>query len=135
MDPIVAIVALFSLIFYFLTSINVARARRASGIDAPTMTGHPQLERAVRVQMNTLEWLPIFLVTLWVFDLFTPKPYGGLIAAALGVVWIVGRILYLNGYMLEPSKRSQGFAIQALACVVLLLGGFGGALWSLIGGH
>jgi uncharacterized membrane protein YecN with MAPEG domain len=134
MDAIVAIVTLFSLIFYFLTSINVARARGVSGIDAPTMTGHPQLERAVRVQMNTLEWLPIFLVTLWLFDVFTPKPYGGLVAAALGVVWIVGRILYLTGYMSDPAKRSRGFAIQALSCAVLLIGAFGGATWSLIRG-
>jgi uncharacterized membrane protein YecN with MAPEG domain len=134
MDAIVAIVALLSLLFYFWTSLNVAQARGVSKIDAPAMTGHPQLERAVRVQTNTLEWLPIFLVSLWLFDLFVAKPYGAWIAAALGVIWIAGRYIYMTGYMAEPGKRSLGFMIQALACLVLLLGALGGAVWAMIRG-
>ena len=38
---------------------------KVSGIDAPAMTGHPEFERAVRAHANTLEWLPIFLPSLW----------------------------------------------------------------------
>jgi len=134
MDAIVAIVALLSILFYFWTSLNVARARGVSKIDAPQMTGHPQLERAVRVQMNTLEWLPIYLITLWLFDVFTPKPYGGWIAAGLGVVWIIGRALYLTGYMADPAQRSTGFITQALSCAILLVGALGGAIWALVRG-
>ncbi len=132
MDALVAIVALLSLLFYFYTVINVGRARGISKIAAPAMTGHPQLERAVRVQTNTLEWLPIFLVSLWLFDLFIPRPFGALIAAALGVVWIFGRFLYLTGYMADPAKRSAGFLTQTSSCAVLLIGALGGAVWSLI---
>jgi uncharacterized membrane protein YecN with MAPEG domain len=132
MDALVAIVALLSLLFYFYTVINVGRARGISKIAAPAMTGHPQLERAVRVQANTLEWLPIFLVSLWLFDLFIPRPFGALIAAALGVVWIFGRFLYLTGYMADPAKRSAGFLTQTSSCAVLLIGALGGAVWSLI---
>ena len=132
MDALVAIVALLSLLFYFYTAFNVGRARGISKIEAPTMTGHPQLERAVRVQTNTLEWLPIFLVSLWLFDLFIPRPFGALIAAALGVVWIFGRFLYLTGYMADPAKRSAGFLTQTSSCAVLLIGALGGAVWSLI---
>jgi uncharacterized membrane protein YecN with MAPEG domain len=132
MDALVAIVALLSLLFYFYTVINVGRARGISKIAAPAMTGHPQLERAVRVQANTLEWLPIFLVSLWLFDLFIPRPFGAWIAAALGVVWIFGRFLYLTGYMVDPAKRSAGFLTQLSSCAVLLIGALGGAVWSLI---
>ena len=131
MDPIVAIVALLALLFYFATSMNVGLARRATGIAAPTMTGADQLERAVRVQMNTLEWLPIFLLSLWLFDLFIPKPAGAGIGAGLGLVWIGGRILYLTGYMADPAKRSAGFLVQFVCCSLLLFGALGGAVWAL----
>ena len=132
MDAFVAIVALLSLLFYFYTCLNVGRARGVSKIDAPAMTGHPQLERAVRVQGNTLEWLPIFLVSLFLFDLFIPKPFGAWMAAVLGVIWILGRYMYMTGYMADPAKRSAGFGVQALSCAVLLFGALGGAVWSLI---
>ena len=133
MDPIDAIVALLSLLFYFATIMNVGLARRATGIAAPTMTGAAQLERAVRVQMNTLEWLPIFLVSLWLFDLFIPKPLGAGVAAGLGLIWIGGRILYLTGYMADPAKRSAGFLVQFVCCMALLFGALGGAVWALFG--
>ncbi len=132
MDPAVAIVALLSLLFYSYTGYNVGLARRVSQIHAPTMTGHPQLERAVRVQINTLEWLPIFLVSLFLFDLFIPRPYGAWIATIAGLVWIAGRHLYLTGYMTDPARRSAGFMTQGLSCVVLLFGALGGAAWAMI---
>ena len=47
------------------------------------------------------------------------------------LVWIIGRILYLTGYSKAVEKRSPGFAIQALVCIVLWLGAFGAAAWSL----
>jgi glutathione S-transferase len=123
MDPIIAVFTLAVILFYFWTSFGVAKARGVSEIKAPAMTGHPQLERAVRVHYNMLEWLPIFLPTLWLFAYFVPAPYGRWGALALGIVWVVGRILYQSGYM-----------IQALACIGLMLGAFGGAIWALTQG-
>jgi len=131
MDALVAAVTMAAILFYFWTIYNVGLARRASGISAPAMTGHDQLDRAVRVQTNTLEWMPIFLPLLWLFAVFIPHPYGAFGASALGVVWILGRYLYMTGYMTDPANRSTGFMIQAMACVVLLVGALGGSLWSL----
>ena len=131
MHALVAVVALAATFFYFWTGMGVARARGVSKIDAPTMTGHPTLERAVRVQMNTLEWMPIFLVSLFLFDGFVAAPYGAYGAALMGVVWIVGRILYQQGYMADPGKRSTGFLVQAVACIVLFVGALIGALMRL----
>jgi uncharacterized membrane protein YecN with MAPEG domain len=91
------------------------------------------LERAVRVQANTLEWLPIFLPSLWLCHLFwQPQDQTGIIVAAIGVVWIVGRILYALGYVVDPSKREMGFLIQFLASIALLLGALGKAVMVLI---
>ncbi len=122
-----AIVSLLSLLAYFSMVMQVGRARGKSGINAPVMTGDPLLERAVRVQMNTLEWLPVFLVSLWLFAFYANE----LIAAGVGVVWIIGRLLYSAGYMADPAKRSAGFLVQLLACAVLLLGALGKIVFSL----
>jgi uncharacterized membrane protein YecN with MAPEG domain len=117
----VAIVTILALLLYFWMSLQVAGARRKSGVAAPAMTGDPLLERAVRVHYNTLEWLPIFLAGLWLFAIY----WSDLVAAALGLVWIVGRIVYATGYMADPGKRSMGFLIQFLAAAALLLGALG----------
>ncbi|WP_374469396.1 MAPEG family protein [Phenylobacterium sp.] len=122
---LVAIVTLCSLLVYFAFGLGVARARRQTGIAAPQMTGHPTLERAVRVHENTLEWLPIYLPSLWLFAFY----WNDLVAAGLGVVWIAGRLVYAVSYMKEPGSRELGFGIQALACGVLLLGALGKAAW------
>ena len=39
----------------------VARVRRRVKIDSPAMTGAPELERALRVQGNTVEQIVLFL--------------------------------------------------------------------------
>jgi glutathione S-transferase len=83
-----------------------------------------------RVQMNTLEWMPIFLPSLWLFAVYVSDT----IAAAIGVVWIVGRVLYMIGYTNAVEKRGPGFGIQASACIVLLLGALGVIVWRLVHG-
>jgi len=125
-----AVVSLLALLVYLWMVFQVGRARGKSGINAPAMTGDPLLERAVRVQCNTLEWLPIFLVSLWLFAIYWDE----LVAAGLGIVWIVGRVIYSTGYMADPAKRSAGFMIQMLASVVLLFGALGRIVYSLATG-
>ena|SRR4249920_3514460 len=123
-----ALVTCLAILLYFFTSIRVSKARAAFGIKAPAITGNPDFERVFRVQMNTLEWLPIFLPSLWLFAIYISDP----IAAGLGVVWIAGRILYLTGYSQAASKRGRGFGIQAGAAILLWLGALGAVVWRLI---
>jgi uncharacterized membrane protein YecN with MAPEG domain len=123
----VAIVTLLALLTYLWMGLAVGAARRKCGIAAPCMTGDPVLERSIRAHYNTLEWLPIFLPSLWLFALY----WSDLVAAALGLVWIVGRIAYQRGYVADPAKREVGFLIQALATAVLLFGALGRAVWVL----
>jgi len=125
-----ALVTLLTLLVYFWMSLQVGRARGKSGINAPTMTGDPLLERAIRVHSNTLEWLPIFLVSLWLFAIYWNEP----VAAGLGIVWMIGRVVYSIGYMADPAKRSTGFLIQFLAGAVLLIGALGRIIYSLAAG-
>lgn len=117
----VAIVTLLALLTYFWMGLAVGRARGKSGIQAPAMTGDPTLERTIRAHYNTLEWLPLFLIPLWLFAIY----WNELVAAGVGVVWIVGRIAYQRGYVADAGKRSTGFLIQALAVAVLLFGSLG----------
>jgi uncharacterized membrane protein YecN with MAPEG domain len=123
----VALVTLVAILVYVWMGLRVGAARGKSGIAAPAMTGDPILERHIRVQANTLEWLPIFLAGLWLFAIY----WNDLIAAGLGVVWIVGRILYAVGYVADPAKREAGFMIQALAAAILVFGALGRIVWVL----
>jgi glutathione S-transferase len=125
-----ALVTCLALAFYFFTSFQVGKARATFGVKAPAITGNPEFERVFRVQMNTLEWLPIFLPALWLFAIYISDPA----AAALGVVWIVGRVLYMTGYSQAAEKRGMGFGIQALAAMVLWLGALGAIVLRLIHG-
>jgi glutathione S-transferase len=125
-----ALVTCLTILFYFFTSIQVARARVACDIKAPAIIGNPDFERVFRVQMNTLEWLPIYLPSLWLFAIYISDP----IAAVLGLVWIAGRIFYMTGYSKAAENRSMGFGIQWLAACALWLGALGAIVWRLIHG-
>jgi glutathione S-transferase len=125
-----AIVTCLAILFYFFTALKVGKARGTFGVKAPATAGHPEFERMFRVQMNTLEWMPIFLPALWLFAIYISDS----IAALLGLVWIVGRVLYLTGYAQAPEKRGMGFGIQALAAFALLFGALGAIVWRLVQG-
>src|SRR5882757_10973715 len=123
-ENLVVVVTLVSLLLYFWTSTQVASARARNKIVAPSVTGHPEFERAYRVQMNTLEWLPLYLPSLWLFAYY----WSPIIAAALGLLWILGRVLYALSYVKDPTRRALGFSLQALATAVLLFGSLGKAV-------
>lgn len=128
---LVALVTVLALMLYVWMSLRVGAARGRLGIEAPSTTGHPEFERHFRVHTNTLEWLPIFLVSLWLFAIYVNKD----VAAGLGAVWIIGRLLYMQGYVKDPKGRGLGFGIQALATFALLLGALGWIVWGLVKGY
>ena len=130
MPNFTALVTLLAVVLYFFTGLLVARARQKFGIAAPAMSGHPGFDRAFRVQMNTLEWMPIFLPLLWLFALYVSD----WAAAVIGLVWIGGRVFYVIGYSAAAEKRHQGFFIQALAASALLIGALGGIVWHMLRG-
>lgn len=117
-----AFVTLLSLLLYTIFLGLVGQARGKFNVPAPAVSGHPDFERRLRVQMNTLEQLVTYLPSLWIFSMVVSPTWG----AALGGVWILGRIVYAIGYYQAAAKRSAGFAITQLSTMGLLLGGLVG---------
>ncbi|HEY2071732.1 MAG TPA: MAPEG family protein [Rhizomicrobium sp.] len=122
---VTAAVTILAILFYFWTGMNVGRMRTKHSVQAPTMTGAPEFERAVRVQMNTLEWFAIFLPLLWLATLyFSPAMtmvYLAWLPPVLGIIWVIGRVMYMSGYMAAANKRSTGFLISFIAILGLVL--------------
>ncbi|MBR0779729.1 MAPEG family protein [Bradyrhizobium diazoefficiens] len=128
MHHLTALVTLLAIGFYLFATINVSRTRSRTGVKVPATSGHPDFERAFRIQANTLEWMPVFLPSLWLFSIYI----GDAIAAGIGAVWIIGRIVYFIGYSRAAAKRGPGFAIQALAAIALWVGALGAVVLRLV---
>ncbi len=110
-----ALMTLLAVLWYVITIYQVVRAHGKYKIYAPAMSGHPALERAVRVQDNTLEQLVAFLPAMWIFAWYGNPRWA---AIACGV-WIAGRIIYAIGYWADEKKRSTGFMIAFAALVIV----------------
>lgn len=130
MPHFTALITLAAVLLYFFTGLMVARARTEFGVPAPATTGSPDFERVFRVQMNTLEWMPILLPALWLFAFYI----NDWAAALLGLVWIGGRALYIRGYSAAAEQRHRGFSIQAFASGALVIGALVGIILRIVRG-
>src|SRR5262245_52590755 len=118
MPKYTSLVTMIVVLFYFFIATRVPLARRKYGVRLPAIAGHPDFERIFRVHQNTLEWMPIFLPSLWLCAIFLTD----MGAAVLGVVWIAGRFIYYTGYRREVQGRLPGFFVQSSACLLLIIG-------------
>jgi uncharacterized membrane protein YecN with MAPEG domain len=123
-----AIVTILAVMFYFFIATRVSAARAKFGVKLPAITGQPDFDRIYRVQLNTLEWMPIFLPLLWLSAIY----FSDAASAAVGLLWIVGRILYFRGYSQAVEKRLPGFLIQATACILLFIGAVTGLVMEML---
>jgi uncharacterized membrane protein YecN with MAPEG domain len=124
---LVAAVILLALIEFIVFSLLVGRARARCNVEAPAITGHPVFERYFRVHQNTLEQLIVFVPSIWLFGLYVSTVW----AAGLGMVFIIGRALYLTGYVADPKKRAMGFGLTFVPNIILVIGALVGAILSL----
>ena len=115
--PLTSLITLAAIILFFTMGLRVAKARGTYGVPAPATSGDPIFERHFRVQMNTLEWLAMFLPALWLGAIW----HSDGVAAGLGLVWIIGRIIYMLAYVADPKTHSLGFVVQMLATFSLIL--------------
>lgn len=122
------LITIAALVVFIVTIGRVGGARGKHGVAAPATTGHELFERHFRVQMNTLEQIVLFLPGLWLWTAY----WGELWAAVLGVVWIIGRIIYMTSYVADPAKRSAGFGLTALPSLMLLIGSLVGAVHAMM---
>jgi glutathione S-transferase len=120
----VDIVTALALLQFIVFGFKVGRARGRYGIKAPAISGNETFERHFRVQQNTLEQLIVFLPGLYLFSHY----YSPLVAAAIGVIYLIGREVYSMSYVKDPAKREVGYGLTFLPTVVLVLGGLFGAV-------
>lgn len=118
--------ALISLLL-FVFSWRVGQARGRHKIDAPAMTGHEELERAIRVHGNSVEQAVMFLPLMWTTAWLMGDVHGG----AIGLVFIIGRLIYARAYMAGASRMAgmmtgmvaigYGFAVTVWKAIEALI--------------
>ena len=118
------LVTLGALLEYFVFIYLVGKARENYGVKAPAISGHEIFERYFRVQQNTLELLIAFIPALWIAAQYWNPTW----MAAIGAVFLIGRLLYLRGYVSDPKARSLGFLLSAVPILILVGAGVVGAV-------
>ena len=126
----VDIVTALAVLQFVVFGFKVGGARGKYGVKAPATTGNEVFERVFRVQQNTLEQLIVFLPGICLFSRY----FNPLVAAVLGVVYLVGREIYSATYVKNPAKRSLGYGLTFLPTVILAAGGLIGAVLQLFHG-
>jgi glutathione S-transferase len=125
----VALVTLLAVILVVGMSLWVARQRERLGVQPPGTGGPHEFERAFRIHANTAEGLAPFLAALWLCAIYLQP----LVAAILGLIWIVGRIVYAFGYSASAAGRKPGFVISMIAMVLLIAGALIGVVSAFLG--
>jgi glutathione S-transferase len=98
---------------YFWTAFMAGWARAKYKVPAPSMDGPLPFQR-----------MPLVLAPLWLCAVYLGDAW----AAAGGLAWCLGRILYALGYYRDPARREAGFIIGMLACAALIIGSVVGLL-------
>ena len=98
----VVIVTVLALAQYMFFGIQVGAARQKSGVKAPATSGDVHFECVNRVHQNTLEQLIVFIPALWLYAQYVNPLWG----AGIGVVYLIGRLIYSAAYVKDPSSRS-----------------------------
>jgi glutathione S-transferase len=125
----VDIVTALALLQFTVFGFKVGRARGRYRVKAPAITGNEIFERFFRVQQNTLEQLIVFLPGLYLFSHY----FNPVVAAVLGLVYLIGREIYSFTYVKDPAKRELGYGLTLLPTVILVVGGLIGAVRQVIG--
>ena len=109
------LITIAALVYTFILGGRVGIRRLKLGVDAPAISGQPEFDVAFRIHMNTIEQLVLFIPMLWI----AVTVIGDIWAAAIGAVWIVGRMIYAAGYTADVNKRRPGMIITLLSTAVL----------------
>jgi glutathione S-transferase len=122
--PLVHIVVGLALAQFLFFCFAVGKARGTYKVAAPATTGNEMFERYFRVQMNTLELLVIFVPSMLIFGQY----FGAYTAVALGIIYLIGRMIYFMSYVKDPKSRSAGYGLSAVPVMILLVGAIIGAI-------
>ena len=124
LDIVPRYVALFG-IGLIVLSIRVIRLRRAEQVPIGT-GGRPALERAIRVQANFCEYVPLALLLLTFMEL---AGYPGWILHLLCLTLLAGRAAHATGlarvtedYRLRVAGMTATFGVVGVAALLVLAG-------------
>ena len=107
---LIHVVALLAVTQFLAFAYLVGVARDRYGIKAPAIAGNDGFERVYRVQMNTLEQLVGFLPALFIAGLYWSDGF----VAAVGLVYLLGRLVYRQAYLKDPAGRAVGFLMTVI---------------------
>ena len=124
----VAIITSLMLIQFFVFSFKSGKARDEYNIKAPATVGDPTFERLYRIHHNTMEQLVIAIPSMWIFATYVHA----LIAAGLGLVYLIGRMVYAKAYLADPESRGPGFMMSGMPAIILAVGALIGAIVALV---
>lgn len=106
--------SLLVLLFIFL-SVRVVRVRRSLQVSIGD-AGDKRLLRAMRVQANFAEYVPIALLLLLALELQVFYPWA---LHLLGAILLVGRLLHAYG--VSQAREQLGFRIVGMACTFAVM--------------
>lgn len=129
LDLLPALDTALTVLLLLYTATKVGAARSQHGIKAPAVSGHPDFERAWRVQMNTLEASVMFLPSLWLATQFGGAAW---FAGLLGLLWVLARTWYAVAYQRDANKRGAPFGLASLFMAGLLFWGLIGVLVQMV---
>jgi uncharacterized MAPEG superfamily protein len=124
----VTIVTCIMLIQLFAFGLKAGMAREKGQVKAPATTGDENYERRNRVHLNTLELIVIAIPSMWIFATHVHA----FSAAGLGMIYVIGRIIFSKAYIADPDKRGTGFMISMLPVIIMMFGALVGAIMTMI---
>ena len=123
--PLTVAALLLALLVYAWAALRVGRARGRYGVKAPAVTGDEAFERVFRAQQNTVEQMVIFVPLICL----AAAVWGDAVAAGYGLVWSIGRILFVEGYARAAEKRELGFMLSGGLSLLVLLAMIATLVW------
>jgi len=111
-----ALVTLLSIILVIVLMFRVGLGRGKYKVDAPKMFGHETWDKIFRIHANSVEQAVLFFPALWVAAFLA----GDVVAASVGGVWILGRLIYAQAYLKNPKSRAPGMLMTFGSTLVLV---------------
>ena len=118
METYLIIITLLALVMQFAMWFKVGISRPKYQIIPPAISGNIEFERLFRAHQNTVEYMPMFLVLLWLAGLTGGDTNW---VGVLGWAWIIARIIYFIGYAQGNPIRTKGFMLSVFCLMLLLL--------------
>ena len=114
---LLAIITVLILIQTLFFGFEVGKARGKYKIKAPAVSGDEMFDRHYRIHQNTIEQIVIFIPSLWLFGYFVHMNIG----AGLGLLFLIGRLIFRSAYLKDPASREIGFILGFLPIAICLL--------------